>query len=93
MEDWEVERKIEKVKERAHEDLVVGICGGICLGSLLTAYCWIPSRLSVEDSNHDGRSDIVVEQMNGSRRKYIQQQNGAYELEKNYLDELPSGIW
>jgi len=75
---------IEEYKSKNFTSLL----GGIIFGSLLTAYCWIPSSISVKDINEDKKTDVIVEQMNGVKRNYMQQQNGTYKLDMKYLDDL-----
>lgn len=86
--DRKSQDEIRSAREISKVRTLTGLIGGIILGSLLTAYCWIPSNMSVKDINKDGRYDVVVEQMNGAERNYLQQQNGNYKLDTKYLDDL-----
>ena len=83
---WSVEK--ERARENSKARSFTSLLGGIALGSLLTAYCWIPSNMSVRDIDGDGRADVAVEQMNGVRRNYMQQQDGTYKLDTKDLDDL-----
>ncbi|MDP1694093.1 MAG: hypothetical protein Q8L34_00980 [Candidatus Woesearchaeota archaeon] len=78
----------ERARQNSKARSFTSLLGGIALGSLLTAYCWIPSNMSVRDIDGDERADVVVEQMNGARRTYMQQQDGSYKLDTKYLDDL-----
>lgn len=81
-------KQIRRIKEECKARNLISLLGGITLGSLLTAYCWIPSNISVRDINGDGRTDIGVQQINGVKRNYLQEQNETYNLDTKYIDEL-----
>lgn len=77
-----------KIKEEYKARSFTSLLGGVVLGSLLTAYCWVPSNMSVRDVNSDGRADVVVQQMNGVERNYLQEQDKTYKLDTKYLDDI-----
>jgi len=83
---WFVEREENRQDSKARS--FTNLLGGIIIGSLLTAYCWVPSNITVKDIDRDGRADIVVKQMSGVKRDHMQQQNESYKLNTNYLDDL-----
>ena len=86
--DRESRYKLGDLREKSKAKSFASLLGGLVLGSLLTAYCWVPSNMSVRDINGDGRTDVAVQQMNGVERNYLQEQDGAYKLDTNYLDDM-----